>query len=276
MAQPPSSDRGKLNEKNFIQPPSRGVASWLWVLIAIVLIAIFWIFSASMLDQVRSRLWEKPFLQVTNREFSLFLWQNPEYMRRNQSKEIGYLPGFVSFEGKMTPDPKYADQFVAAPPKFLYRYHLWKFFLGEYVFNRSIPNQEFQAFLAYSTEWQPENWKGATDGYLSLLTTLENRPPNEDLADLSVNALPIQVRQAFIGWKNFFKEGDEINQIDPTPSEMKDFIRRYPHYARHYWRNVYPDYLKSDLTPEASNTLSKEEIPPFLRVAFYNYSKSKK
>ncbi|MEX2305104.1 MAG: hypothetical protein WD595_02825 [Waddliaceae bacterium] len=173
MAQPPSSDRGKLNEKNFIQPPSRGVASWLWVLIAIVLIAIFWIFSASMLDQVRSRLWEKPFLQVTNREFSLFLWQNPEYMRRNQSKEIGYLPGFVSFEGKMTPDPKYADQFVAAPPKFLYRYHLWKFFLGEYVFNRSIPNQEFQAFLAYSTEWQPENWKGATDGYLSLLTTLE-------------------------------------------------------------------------------------------------------
>ncbi|MEX2305105.1 MAG: hypothetical protein WD595_02830 [Waddliaceae bacterium] len=57
---------------------------------------------------------------------------------------------------------------------------------------------------------------------------------------------------------------------------MKDFIRRYPHYARHYWRNVYPDYLKSDLTPEASNTLSKEEIPPFLRVAFYNYSKSKK
>ena len=55
---------------------------------------------------------------------------------------------------------------------------------------------------------------------------------------MSKDELPIIVRQAYQGWKNYFEEGPDINVLDPTYAEVNEFLKDHPHYMRNYWRNI--------------------------------------
>jgi len=227
-----------------------------------------------MAKQVKSN----PFLQVTNRQFSLFLWQFPEYMRVNATQKAGYLPGF-QYQSKISLVLGSADDYVSAPPELLFLYHTWHRLISSEFIARPIPLNEFREFLDYEEEWQPQNWPAAPSGYVHLTQTLESST-QADLRALPIAILPQEVRVAFQGWKNYFKEGYLINQTKPTFAEMEGFLKSNPNYARNYWRNIvldsYPNYLKTlslgSFDPNA--IISKDEIAPFLRVAFFNYKQS--
>ena len=255
----------QLSEKNFIHEvkPSGGWKVWLWLgLIAAVFIAL--VFSSKwVLDYTDEKIRKSPFLQVTNREFSLFLWQNPEFMRSNRKKKSGYLSGFHTHP-KVTPVPEQADHWVSAPPDILFLYHAWNRLLSEDSFSRPVSTTEFLEFLDDAKEWQPEHWKEAPEGYVELVSSLTYL----DRTDIHVQ-LPDPALRAFIGWKNYFKEGRGINNSEYTVSQIETFLKKHPNYAPNYWRSLYPDYLRS-LDRSSVETVPSNEIPSFLKVALYN------
>lgn len=213
---------------------------------------------------------ENPFLQVTNREFSLFLGEFPEYMRVNVSSKTGYLPGF-QYTDKIAIERGQADDYVQAPPEVIFLYHAWKRLAGDVFSPRLISVAEFVHFLEYCPEWHPENWADAPKNYRQLIQEL---PKNG-----AITGLPNLVQKAFIGWKNYFLEGDLINQVKPTYREMTVFLKQFPNYARNYWRNMVlkgkPDYLKSlngNYNPDAR--VPEGELAAFLKVAYFNFTRS--
>jgi hypothetical protein len=261
---------GELNEKNFIRedkarPPN---SYWLIILIGFGVAALLGIGVTRMAQDVKSVAIDKPFLQVTNREFSLFLWQNIEYMKDNAKEKTGYLPGFQSMQ-RVTPKAQTADEYVAAPPEILFRYHTWKRLVGDDYITRPIPVSEFVEFLSYDEEWLPKYWSKAPKEYQNIINILD-KLPKEDLTQL-----PTQVKMAFIGWKNFYKEGDSINQLTPNYGDIKTFIAAHPGYDRSHWRNLFPNYLKSLGTADTKGQVPESEIPLFLRVALFNFKQSK-
>lgn len=248
--------------------------AWLWFTLIIVLFALLWGGGSWLITKKQEILSDSPFLQVTNREFSLFLWQNPEYMRANVSSKTAYLPGF-QYEDKISIQPGQAEKYVSAPPEVIFLYHVWSRLISKEFAERKVPVNEFKDFLSYSPEWLPENWPKAPENYKEIL---KNLPKNSTQL---VNGLPWEVERAFIGWKNYFMEGAEINLIQPTYAEMQEFISTYPNYARNFWRNIVqkgrPQYLKT-LTIgkfEPEEKIPNEEITGFLKVAFFNYKKAK-
>ena len=93
----------------------------------------------------------------------------------------------------------------------------------------------------------------------------------ENLQTLPEGQLPTIVKQAFMGWKNYFKEGDAINAVRPKREEMETFLKAFPHYARPYWRNIEGDsYLQPG---SAQEVIPSAEMAPFLKAAFYNFTK---
>lgn len=273
----------KLQEKDFINESysSNPFPFWLWLFLTALLACLFWGGSSWFFQQMNREIAESPFLQVTNRQFSLFLWQFPEFMRVHSAVKTGYLPGF-QYQEKISLYPTEADKFVVAPPETLFLYHTWRRLVAEEFVQRPIPVKEFQEFLTYAEEWQPANWKEAPKEYEQLVTKLSDPATPQDLAPLSDSSLPFMVRQAFQGWRNYFKEGDAINQVKPTFEEMSRFLLSYPHYARNNWRNIFydqvPEYLKQmdQMPADAKLEIPSDQLAPFLRVAFYNYVNSKK
>lgn len=222
------------------------------------------------MQKVNREIAESPFLQVTNRQFSIFLWQFPEHMRVNASNKSGYLPGF-QYQGKVSLVVDDADKYVIAPPATIFLYHAWRRLISEEYAPRPIGPQEFQEFLSYADEWQPKNWAEAPKGYGELVAKLSEAP--QDLQTLPESSLPQVVRRAFQGWKNYFKEGEAINAVKPTFEEMQRFLKLYPHYARNNWRNILidqvPEYLNQ--IDDTKVEMPPEQLAPFLKVAFYNY-----
>lgn len=267
-----------LSEKDFIHEGYKKdpFPLWLWLFLLTALLSLIW-GSSSWYDGKLSLLVnESPFLQVTNREISLFLWQNPEYMRNNSKNKNGYLPGFQYID-KVTLNVVDADQYAVAPPELLFRYHTWhRLVSGEFT-ERAIPKKEFVEFLTYAEEWHPTYWPNAPKEYIALMGQLAKMTPEDDLSKLSTNELPLEVRMAFQGWKNYFKEGEAINNVKPTFSQMRKFLASHPHYARNYWQNIVqdttPNYLKSlNAGVESSDsTVPSDEMSSFLKAAFYNY-----
>ncbi|MGK5594811.1 MAG: hypothetical protein ACSNEK_05585 [Parachlamydiaceae bacterium] len=250
--------------------------AWLWLALVAALAALLW-GGGSWLFMKRSE-WVKdsPFLKVTNRDFSLFLWQNPEYMRANVSSKTGYLPGF-EYKDKITIIPGQAEQYVSAPPGVLFLYHVWHRLLGKTFPKRAISVNEFKAFLDYNTEWQPANWPNAPKGYREVVEKVSYETGNRLLLDL-----PREVQQAFIGWKNYFMEGESINHIRPTYAQLRLFLSDFPHYARNYWRNIVssgrPDYLQSfgDKNKGEEEIVPENELTGFLKVALFNFEQAQK
>lgn len=272
----------ELDEKDFIQRPSKEpLPLWLWLAIPAILAALLWGGRSWYLDWRSEKVTTTPFLQVTNRDFSQFLWQNPEYMRANDKvPKMGYLPAFQYSAGADL-DPTLAEQFVVAPPEVLFRYHTWKRLLGDAFTPRSMPTSEFQEFLHAVPVWQPRYWPDAPNDYVKLVLDFSKYNDNEDLSALPLTTLPQSVRRAFQGWKNFTKEGEEINNLQPTFQEMHAFLKTEPKLDRSYWRNIVVtnppnNYLKS-MQPDrngSKDVIPNEELSSFLRVAFFNVKKA--
>lgn len=205
------------------------------------------------------------FTRVTNREISIFLWHNPEFMRAHVGQKNGYLPAF-QYISKVSVEPLLADDWVAAPPRILFLYHTWKRQIGELWIPRPILPAEFREFLYYAEEWQPEFWKAAPVSYVKFVENLDSF--SGDIA----NKLPIEVKLAFQGWNNYMKEGKFIRALTVLGGELNRFLERYPHFRRSYWKNIVgDDYLR--------HTWGKEEVVPememagFLKSSLYNDKK---
>lgn len=269
-----------LPEKDFIQDekPENPLPYWLWGFLLTIIVSLIWGVGSWYNRKIEQEQILNPFLQVTNRDFSLFLWQNSEFMRTNVRNKNGYLTGFQMT--KVSTEPGYADEYVIAPPELLFLYHTWHRLLSEEFSPRPIPKEEFNQFIEYTEEWLPQNWAKAPEGYVTFMKTF-SMSKTEDLSTLPTSVIPQEVRMAFEGWKNYFMEGDAINQVKPTYGEVEKFLKTHPHYARNYWRNIllksYPKYLESlsSKGDKASGEVPQEELAPFFKVGFYNYSNSK-
>jgi hypothetical protein len=277
--QPPHLEK-PLSEKNFIH---NGWSLWsvpFWVWIALMVILSSLIFGGkqwvdSLIQQEKGR---RPFLEVTNREFSVFLWQFPSFLPNHLSQRSSYLPGFFAQTENLI--PAYAEELVSAPPDLIFLYHTWHRLLAPDFIRRPINPSEFEEFLTQLPEWQPDVWKQAPEGYVELIKS-KNYTHLKNLQTLPESSLPLMVRQAFQGWKNYFNEGPQINDLHPTVGEVLTFLEHHPTYARSYWRNIdriadQPiaglNYLLLTLRP----TVDKEERFPFdqlssfLKVALFN------
>ena len=270
-----------LPEKDFI---SEGYSKnpfplWIWGTILSLVVCVMWGTGSWYTQKMTQQVTSSPFLQVTNREISLFLWQFPEYMRINTKNKTGYLEGF-QYREKVTMELEAADKYAMAPPEILFLYHTWKRLISREIPQRAIPVSEFREFLAYAEEWNPQYWSAAPPGYVKLVESLPGLA-GEDMQMVSGATLPQEVRIAFQGWRNFFKDREKINQLRPRYSEMQDFLSVFPHYARSYWRNIVDKgdvhYLRTltlgKFTPQGE--IPNYEMMPFLKVAFYNYYNNK-
>lgn len=265
-------DSDMVTDNGFTKNP---MPAWLWLAVIVALAALLWGGGSWLFFKKEGLVEDSPFLQVTNRDFSLFLWQNPEYMRANVSSKTGYLPGF-QYSDKVSIEPGQADKFVSAPPEVVFLYHVWDRLVRKEFSRRPVRISEFNDFLAYCKEWLPANWPQAPEQYKELMANLP-----KDSSALISQGLPSDVMRAFIGWKNFFMEGSKINTLIPTNGEMAQFLSLFPHYARNYWRNIvskgHPNYLLSlkaeDYDP--NSPIPEDEVPGFLKVAFFNYMQAK-
>jgi len=272
----------ELLEKDFIHEPknTHGFPFWIWLFLLTVALSVFWGLGNWYSDKINLLFRESPFLQVTNRDISLFLWQNPEYMRVNAKEKGNYLPAFKYID-KVTIDVAYSDQYASAPPELLFRYHTWNRLLKEEFTERPISVGNFLDFLSYAEEWQPNYWPDAPKEYIQLVESLSTTKV-DDLSKLSINELPLEVRIAFQGWGNYFNEGEAINSIELSQKQLKDFLNSHPHYARNYWQNILkdaiPNYLKSTEAGLQSDEMrvSSNELSSFLKVAIYNYLQAAK
>lgn len=286
---PTSSDSEKpLSEENFIQESSKPgrFPAWLWLFLITAASAILWGGASWYQNFLDKQISSRPFLEVTNREFSLFLWQFPSFMREHVKRKAGYLPGFLYGE-RQTLDLSQADVFVSAPPDLLFLYHTWQRLLAPDFIARVIPFEEFKEFLNQVPEWKPANWKEAPQEYISWVSTLKDGSAS-DLNALPETTLPLVVRRAFQGWKNYYKEGEAINLLSPTLKQVQEFLQQHPTYTRSYWRNIETiagqpiaglTYLSIFLDSRQMDTTEEiplDQVSSFLRVALYNAEQAKK
>lgn len=269
----------KLTEDQFIQEPYAKDPKGTWYLLICALILLMvaggiWGLNTWRRQALQERLEQSPFYQVTNREMSLFLWQHSEYMRVNSRSKAAYLVGF-DYHNRVGLNLESSEKIVVAPPQLLHRYHNWKRLIGSVSFDRSPSVEEFRRFLEGAPEWRPENWKHAPSDYVQILESLNSREK------IDFSSLPLEVRQAFCGWKNYFEEGDAINALEVNAGSLREFLTLYPGYARHNWRNFYLDpegnnwYLTQLEQLNDSEVVSAEEVPAFLKVAIFNWQAKK-
>jgi len=197
------------------------------------------------------------------------------YADQFEAKKNAYLPAFQYLD-KVTLDLPQADENVVAPPELLFRYHTWKRLVSKAFAQRPIRLQDFREFLSYAEEWEPRYWPASTADYANMVDKLLTTQI-QDLSVMSLQELPLDVRMAFQGWMNYFKDGEAINQFKPTYAQVREFLIKNPNYARNYWINIVknnsPDYLKG-LTANGGNdetVVPQNELTSFLRVAVYNY-----
>lgn len=239
-----------LSERDFFRNQSLSFRSFFFVFFLLLMIVFF-----SLLLPYQKQE-KNAFSSVTNREFSLFLWDFPVFFRSHASKKIGYLPDFLNDRPNF--DPEAGGNFVEAPPDLLFLYHTWKRLLSREIEPPLIEESSplFLQFQIEMPEWSFPYWAG-------------------DLHDLSI-------RQAFLGWKNYFKRGEAINAQKITVGQLKEFLKKHPHYGRSFWRNlettggktiVGKEYL---LVLETSSSeediiVPKEQMSSFLQAALYRF-----
>lgn len=252
----------ELKEKDFIKEGDPNSPKWwLWVAIILAILGIMWLAASWVQRQFYiAPPPDSPFEKVTNRQFSVFSYQFPVA-----------LPS-----GKLENIKENADKFVSARPDILFLYHTWKRQLGNIFSARPISSIEFRDFLKDTVIWDPSNWREAPDGYILLMKELATMG-EKDLQALPETSLPQVVRRAFQGWKNQTIEVETIKQQKISFGEMQEFISIFPNYTRPFWRNIYPEYLKTLKSGkfDSKDVIKEEEIPEFLRLGFYNNAQSK-
>ncbi len=255
----------ELEEKDFIH---EGVKKdpfplIIWFIVLTALIASAWGLSTWYDKLITREIKQDPFLQVTNREFSLFLWDNPEFMRIHVSDKASYLPAFEYVE-TLAMKTEMAEDYVVVPPHVLFDYHTWRRLIFNEIPVQKVLKDDFKKFLDYAQEWKPENWKQAPSEYIKTVTTLEKNTER-------VLEVPREVQQAYTGWKNFFIEGEKINAFQPSYALLDRFLIDHPHYSRNYWQNMLPEYLKTQ--GKGDNVIPRQELVGFLIKALYNFQK---
>jgi len=272
----------ELQEKDFIDNsmPKNPYFLMLWGLAFISIVTIFWGTGSWYHRTIDKKIEESPFLQVTNRELSVFLWYFSENMPQHVKDKLGYLPGF-EYQNRIGLKLEVANEFCEAPPEVLFMYHTWDRLLRSEFSPRPIPKAQFLEFLDNQPEWGVDGWVKAPAAYLHFLELL-GESNVEDLSSEPDASLPRMVRQAFQGWKNYKYEGDEINALKLKYSELQSFMRKSPHYTRNYWKNILsksmPNYLLDFTYSEfdGSEFVPQEEIAPFLKAAVFNFLQAQK
>jgi hypothetical protein len=240
--------------------------------VALALIVYGVIYSLQHLKEGKS---PPQFAQVTNRQYSLFLWQNPQYMTYDLPPSSEYVTGYWDSR-KLFADPVVADALVDSSAEMLYLYHTWATLLKSYLPGRPIPAARFMDFLMTCQEWQPRFWPQAPLGYGELVESIAQMNPTENLEELSMDEFSLDLRLAFQGYENYFFEAVQINALKPTYADIAELLQKYPYYARKYWfealEKEYPNYLltytKGAYDPAES--VPEDELTPFLRVALFN------
>lgn len=282
----PSSNPPRLEEKNFINEDYQKdpYPLWLWLAMVAIVAAFFWGMQGWINKDVMEHISNSPFLQVTNRQLSLFLWQFPEFMRINAKQKEGYLPGFEYQDKKVNIKQGMSEMYASAPPEVLFMFHTWSRLLRPELSLREFSAAEFKQFLGEFPEWSPENWPEGPSSYKAFIDKMDSLSA-EQFASQS-KALPIDIQIAVTGWKNFFFEGTEIDAVSPTLSQVKAFLERHPHYARNYWINIVnderPKYLaslsktgaKNGTKNGANKVLAQDEMTGFFKAGFYNDTKA--
>lgn len=254
---------GELQEKDFIHEGVKKNPAPLifWFFVLIALIASAWGLSNLYNRIITQEIKKDPFMQVTNRDFSLFLWDNPEFMRIHVSDKAAYLPAFEYID-TLSMKKEMAEEYAIVPPRVLFDYHTWQRLLYNEIPVRKVLKSDFERFLNFAEEWKPQYWKLAPQPYVDLVKNLES---STDL----ILTVPFEVQQAYTGWKNFFKEGELINAFQPSYTLLEKFLIKHPHYARNYWENILPEYLKTK--GEGDHLIPREELVGFLIKAMYNF-----
>lgn len=220
-----------------------------------------------------------PFYQVTNRDFSLFLLQNPRFLNQNVSNKEAYLPG-LQYLKKLQSNLKDADNLVDAPDQMIFYYQTWNRLIDYPPPPRTIPVGEYKDFLSQYEEWTPVYWRNATRDYEELYRQIQNGTAPQNLATVSKLALPDDAREAFIGWKNAIMEKEELEKFRPTFALLKEFLDKYPNFQRNYWFNIlkasdwsYLETISFDKYDPTGN-VPEDQIAPFLQIALFNYKKA--
>ncbi len=222
-----------MDEKDFIQNRVSKDPAPLFVYLIVVLLTvagIWWVRGWQHEYQTTQHALH-PELQVTNRDMQLFLWQHPQHMRVHVRKKMGYLPAFAT-SGRGALDPEMAEQFVRVPPALLYRYHRWNNLIGKVVFPREEP--KWDLFKEENPSWQVES----------------------DEAKLM---------QAYVGWINYYEEGEAINALPITYADVRALVAAYPGYAPEHWSDLEPNY-----TLDGEGVVPTGGLPSFVRVAIFN------
>jgi len=242
---------------------------WKWAGLFALFIFGIWFIQWSVQSAVQEKIRDNPFNNVTNREFSVFLWENPQYFRAHSDFKTGYLPAFQYLDKQVTVEPELAEQIVIVNPEILFLYHTWNRLLGEYWIPTKIDPQEFKKFLEYDEQWRPFYWSDAPESYVALVESLDRESGN--IAD----KLPLPVRKSFQGWKNYIQNGDAINELQPSYKMVYAFVQKYPHYGRSYWVNIFSEGYLVNLEKNrfSDQKISRQELSAMLRVALYNSSR---
>lgn len=262
-----------LEEKDFIRESTLSPTPfWIWFALFLLFVGLVWFAERSFHAVVgKEEGIEKAFYEVTERDFSVFLWQNPG-LREEYSHLV---PSFFASEKR--PGSQIAGQIVLAPPALLFLYHTWHRLLAPYQFRRPIPADDFAAFLEEVPIWQPKYWPKAPQPYQTLVASLDEMG-EVDLSPFPLATLPHEVRSAFIGWLNAAKEGQLIREFRPSAGVVRSFLEKYPHYGRSYWKNIEDSperkYLFSLSEMPENEPVGNDRMTPFLRQAVYNYTQA--
>lgn len=269
-----------VDDDELIQPVKDTSPFWIWL----VLLGMGVLLLSSLFNWVETEKEKKishaPFYEVTNRSFSLFLWENPQFMRANVSTKQAYLPGF-RYLGSVTGEPEQADQWVQAPPDLLFYYHTWDRLVGKEFSLRSFLGVTFLSFLQGDPMWQPCCWKDAPENYKAIVEEIDKKYAGT-VPEQVVRQLPLPLLQAFQGWNNFMNEGLLIDDFEPTYADLEKFLTKNPHFERSLWKNLllktspkylwtytYLPYNKEDVVP-------REEMSSFLLSAIFNFVQAEK
>jgi len=80
-----------LSERDFIDDgqPKDPTVMWFWLFFVVALMALLWGVGSQYAGFIQEKTQKRPFLQVTNRDMSLFLWQHPQRMRAHRKRKSG-------------------------------------------------------------------------------------------------------------------------------------------------------------------------------------------
>ena len=266
----------ELQEKDFIQEPTKGgQGPLIFFLFILFIVAIGWGIGSWRKKTIGQKKRENILLQVSNRDFSIFLWENPQFMRPNKRLGSYYLEDFDG-KDKIHLNFLKADKWVQVSHEVLFIYHTWKRLVGQYNYRAPISPFEFKNFVNDCPEWRSINWPNAPKEYKKILMDEKFLYIN-NLQELSYLELPLKVRKAFLGLKAFYKEGEAINTQEITYGSLRGFLRVYPNFSRNLWLGIYEqDYPNYLLDVDKAHISDYEIVPydhlsPLLRFAFYQY-----